>query len=248
MEKNSGNFEPVRHYTDEADKFRTKVFGIQDGLIGVGSIAIGAAGFEHNVIAVLVAGLIATIGQGFSMGIGEYISTRVRMQVINNEMKKERTEIEKYPDMEKEELVQFYLDKGLNEDDAKKIAEKIWQDKEKVLQEMMANELKIFPEDFESPVRLGLIMSMYLVIGGLLPLLPFIVGEFLHINFYVFLASSIVIALTSLGIFGAMGSKFTGLSKWRGAVEQIVTGSLALIGSYAGGMVLAHFFPATLLP
>ncbi|BBG24716.1 VIT1/CCC1 transporter family protein [Sulfuracidifex tepidarius] len=248
MEKNSDNYEPVRHYTDEADKFRTKVFGIQDGLIGVGAIAIGAAGFEHDVIAVLVAGLIATIGQAFSMGIGEYISTRVRMQVIDNEIKKEKMEIEKYPNMEKEELVQFYLEKGFTEEEAKNIAEKLWKNKQSVLQEMMANELRIFPEDFENPVKLGFIMALYLVVGGLLPLSPFIVGYFVGGDFDAFLVGSVVIALVSLGLFGAMGSKYTGLSRVRGALEQVGTGSLALIGSYMGGVILAHFFPVTLLP
>ncbi len=248
MEKNSDSYEPVRHYTEEADKFRTKVFGIQDGLIGVGAIAIGAAGFDHNVITVLVAGLIATIGQAFSMGIGEYISTRVRMQVIDNEIKKEKMEIERYPNMEKEELVNFYLEKGFTEEEARNIAEKLWKDKQSVLKEMMSNELKIFPEEFENPVKLGLIMSMYLIVGGLLPLIPFMVGDFLRANFYVFLASSVLIALTSLGVFGSMGAKYTGLSRMRGALEQIATGSLALVGSYAGGVVLSFFFPVNLLP
>jgi len=62
--------EELTHRINEADLFRTKVFGIQDGLIGVGAIVLGAAGFSHQSLAVLVAGLIATIAQAFSMGVG----------------------------------------------------------------------------------------------------------------------------------------------------------------------------------
>lgn len=233
--------EPVKHYTNEADTFRTKVFGIQDGLIGIGSIAIGAAGFSQEPLLVVITGLIATIGQAFSMGIGEYISTRVRMQVIQNEIKKEKYEIDNFPEKEREELIDFYIKKGLSREDSEKIADIFMKDKETVLREMMLNELKITPEEFESPVKLGFLMSLYLIIGGLLPLIPFIISLFVRIPFYASLLSSMGIMLASLGIFGSMATKYTGLSKPRGALEQIGTGLIALIGSYVAGLLLAHF-------
>jgi len=235
--------EPVIHYTHEADTFRTKVFGIQDGLIGVGAIALGAAGYSEDPLLVLVTGLIATIAQAFSMGIGEYISTRVRKQIIENEIKKERYEIEKYPEKEREELKQFYLSKGLPEEEAEEISRRLMKNKEVVLHEMMIHELRLFPEEFESPVKLGFIMAFYLIIGGIIPLIPFIVSLFVKIPFISAVISSIVLVLITLGIFGAMTTKYTGLSKWRGAFEQIGTGLLALVGSYIGGMILGHFFP-----
>ncbi len=240
--------EPVIHYTEEADVFRTKVFGIQDGLIGVGSIAIGAAGYSHDPMVVLVTGLIATIAQAFSMGIGEYISTRVRNQVILNEIKKEKYEIENFPEKEKEELVGFYLAKGLKREDAERIADLIMKDKRATLNEMLMNELKVFPEEFERPVKLGFLMAAYLTVGGLLPLIPFMVSALTKADFYYALLSSIAIILVTLGAFGSMASKYTGLSKGRGALEQIGTGIIALMGSYFGGVLLAHFFPINYLP
>ncbi|MEW9492218.1 MAG: VIT1/CCC1 transporter family protein [Candidatus Aramenus sulfurataquae] len=240
--------EPVVHYTEEADVFRTKVFGIQDGLIGVGSIAIGAAGYSHDPMVVLITGLIATIAQAFSMGIGEYISTRVRNQVILNEIKKEKYEIENFPEKERMELVGFYLKKGMSKEDAERIADIIMKDKKATLNEMLMNELKMFPEEFEKPTKLGFLMAAYLIVGGLLPLIPFMVSVFFKVDFYYALFSSIALILITLGTFGAMATKFTGLSKGRGALEQIGTGLIALVGSYVGGLVLAHFFPISYLP
>ena len=151
---------PVKHYTHEADVFRTRVFGIQDGLIGVGSIALGSAGFSHEPLLVIVAGLIATIAQAFSMGIGEYISTRVRMQILQNEIRKEMYELENFPEREREELKNFYLSKGISRELAEEIANVLMRDKQVALQEMLTHELRFFPDEFENPVRLGLIMAL----------------------------------------------------------------------------------------
>ncbi len=240
--------EPVIHYTNEADTFRTKVFGIQDGLIGVGSIAIGAAGFSQDPLVVVVMGLIATIGQGFSMGIGEYISTRVRMQVINNEIKKENYEISNFPEKERDELIGFYMRKGLGREESEKVADIVMKDKKVTLNEMMMHELRIFPEEFEDPVKLGFLMSLYLIIGGIVPLLPFILAMFIKFNFDYALFSSVAIIVTTLGLFGSMATKYTGLHKSRGALEQVSVGIIALIGSYLGGVILAHFIPISYLP
>ncbi|BCU69420.1 VIT1/CCC1 transporter family protein [Stygiolobus caldivivus] len=240
--------EPVIHYTNEADTFRTRVFGIQDGLIGVGSIALGAAGYSQDPLLVLVTGLIASIGQAFSMGIGEYISTRVRMQIIQNEIKKENYEIEHYPEKEREELKQFYLEKGLPEEEAEEISNRLMKNKNIVLHEMLIHELKLFPDEFEDPVKLGLLMSIYLIIGSVIPLFPFMLSLFIKIPFSYSVITSVILITVTLGFFGSLASKYTGLSRSRGALEQIATGLLAMAGSYTGGLILAHFFPLTSLP
>lgn len=236
--------EPVTHYMDEADTFRTKVFGIQDGLIGVGSITLAAAGFSKDPLLVVITGLIATIGQAFSMGIGEYISTRVRMQIIENEIRKEKYEIENFPEKERDELVRFYLRKGLIREDAERIADMLMKNKKIALEEMMREELKMHPEEFESPVKLGFLMSLYLIVGGLIPLLPFIFGLFLKFSFDYALISSVILMIVTLSLFGIMATKYTGLTKTRGALEQIGTGLIALIGSYVAGLIIGHFIPA----
>lgn len=248
MEQEKG--EELTHYINEADTFRTKVFGIQDGLIGVGSIILGAAGFSHDALAVTIAGLIATIGQAFSMGIGEYISTRVRMQVIENEIRKEKYQIENFPEKEKEELINFYVKKGFNRDEAEKIAGFLIKKENVVLEEMLMHELKVFPEEFEKPIKLGFIMALYLIIGGIIPMIPFIISynfpKIFYFNYAVITA--VMLVILTLGIFGYLGTKYTGLPKYRGALEQIGTGMIALIGSYIAGIILAHFIPTTFLP
>ena len=238
--------EPVVHHTHEADVFRTRVFGIQDGLIGVGSIVLGSAGFSQDPLLVIVAGLIATIAQAFSMGVGEYISTRVRDQILKNELRKEMYEIENFPEKEKQELKDFYMRKGINEDLAEQLAELLMKNKEVALQEMLTHELKIFPEEFESPVKLGFVMALYLVIGGLIPLAPFMLGRLLPtIPFDVQVLASVALVEFTLALFGVMATKYTGLSKVRGALEQIGTGTIALLGGYLGGMLLSHVIPVS---
>jgi len=240
--------EELKHYTREADVFRTKIFGIQDGTIGTGAIIIGAAGYINDPVFVLIAGLLALVGQAFSMGIGEYISTKVRLRVLQNEIRKEEIEIEKYPEKEKEELIGFYMIKGLSRAEAEKVAEILMRDRKVVLYEMMIHELRMLPEEFEKPFKLAIIMSLYLVMGGLLPLLPFIANLFYKFNFIYSVISSIAIIVTLLGTFGIISSKYTGVSKLKSALEQISVGILALIGSYLAGYLISVILHSNLLP
>lgn len=237
--------EPVVHYTHEADLFRTKVFGIQDGLIGVGALVLGVAGYSQDPLIIIVTGLISTIAQAFSMGVGEFISTRVRQQIIENEIEKESYEIENYPEKEKEELKQFYMSKGFSETEAEIIASKLMKNRDVVLKEMLIHELKMLPEEFESPIKLGLIMSIYLILGGLIPITPFIFQIIIKYNFIISIISSVLIILIILSVLGLLLSKYTGLPKKRSILEQIITGSLALSGSFGGGLLLSQLFPIT---
>ncbi|QKR00454.1 hypothetical protein GWK48_08780 [Metallosphaera tengchongensis] len=233
----------VQHRTEEADVFRTKVFGIQDGLIGVGSIALGAAGFSHDSLLVVVTGLIATIAQAFSMGVGEFISTRVRMQVFNNEIRKERYEIDNYPEKERDELISFYLEKGIPKEESEKIADILMKNKEVVLNEMLIHELKIFPDEFQAPVKLGLIMALYLVTGGIIPIIPFAFDVWLKFGFILALTGSVVLIIITLSLFGYLSTRYTGLSRWKGPAEQVLTGIIALAGSYFAGYGLSLLIP-----
>lgn len=235
------------HYTHEADKFRTVVFGMQDGLIGVGSIALGVAGYSTDPLAVVATGLIATVAQAFSMGLGEFISTRVRNQIIDREIRKEMREIEELPQKEMEELVGMYMKKGFNEGEAREISRRLMENKKVVLKEMMMEELKVNPEEFESPYKLGFLMALYLVVGGLIPLSPFLLGHFVRFSFLYEIISSVVLTLSTLGIFGVLGTKYTGLPKWRGSMEQVIVGLLALMGSYYAGQLISTLLPSSQL-
>ncbi|MEM0374033.1 MAG: VIT1/CCC1 transporter family protein [Sulfolobaceae archaeon] len=237
----------LTHYTREADVFRTKVFGIQDGTIGTGAIVLGAVGYTNDPIFILIAGLLAVIGQAFSMGVGEYISTKVRLRVLQNEIKKEEIEIEKFPEKEKEEIIGFYIQKGLSRLEAEKIAEVLMRDKKIILYEMMIHELKMIPEEFESPLKLAVIMSFYLIIGGIIPLIPFIVNLFYKFSLTYAITISIILILSLLGFFGILSSKYTGISKTRSALEQIGIGVLALIGSFLAGHLLSVFLHTSFL-
>jgi Uncharacterized membrane protein len=234
------------HYTSEADKFRTIVFGIQDGLITVGSIVLGAIGFSSGDFKlVLISALIALFGAAISMGIGEYISTRVRMQIFNNEIEKERKEIRKFPKKELDELKDFYMAKGLSEEDAERIASVLFKNEDVVLNEMMIHELKVFPEEFESPVKLGLIMFVYMLIGGLVPTAPVLVGYLLGLQNVILVGyAAVALTLATLAIFGVLSTKYTGLRPWRGAFEQVATGALALLISYLVGYALSALIGA----
>ncbi|TRM73483.1 hypothetical protein DJ528_11655, partial [Sulfolobus sp. B5] len=148
-----------------------------------------------------------------------------------------------------EELVQFYIKKGFSKETSEKIADFLLKNENVALEEMLMHELKVFPEEFESPVKLGFLMSLYLIVGGIIPMVPFIISYLIRqFQFSLAVASAMALIIITLGIFGIIGTKYTGLTKHKGALEQIGTGLIALVGSYIAGILLAHFIPATFLP
>jgi len=92
-------------------------------------------------------------------------------------------------------------------------------------------------------------MALYLILGGILPVIPFGISWALPaLGFRYATLASVALVLITLALFGSLGTRYTGLSKARGAMEQVGTGLLALSGSYVSGLILAHFLPSTLLP
>ncbi len=54
------------------------------------------------------------------------------------------------------------------------IVNRITSDKKTWLDSMMKEELGLFEERFENPIKLGLIMFLAFVAGGLVPIIPFL--------------------------------------------------------------------------
>lgn len=93
-------------------KIRSIILGLNDGLISTFTLLVGVAAATlastgNNAI-VLLTGFAAMVSGAISMGLGEYISSKSEYNYIKNELKKERAEIELFPEEEKEEVREIF--------------------------------------------------------------------------------------------------------------------------------------------
>jgi VIT1/CCC1 family predicted Fe2+/Mn2+ transporter len=226
-----------RHRGDRSGALRAGVFGVNDGLVSNTSLVMGFAGSGAVAGTILFAGLAGLLAGAFSMAAGEYISMRSQRESYEREISVEAEELRDDPEAEAEELALIYRAKGLDAEEAEKVAKTIMKDSEIALDTMAREELGLDPDELGSPWSAALSSLLAFAIGAVVVVLPYLFGSGVAA-----LVTAIVLAGAALFGVGAM----LGLLNGRGAIraggrQLLVGGSAALlvfgIGHLIGGSV-----------
>jgi VIT1/CCC1 family predicted Fe2+/Mn2+ transporter len=216
-------------------KIRSIILGLNDGLISTFTLLVGVAAATlastGNNSIVLLTGFAAMVSGAISMGLGEYISSKSEYNYIKNELKKEKAEIELFPEEEKEEVREIFEKMGIQGQTLDACVESITSNKQIWIDFLTKSELGL--EEPENPI-----------LGALLTFLSFVFGSFLTLFAYIFnlgmvsLILSSVISFSMLFIVGALKTKITGEHKIRSGLEMVIIGIVAFIASYGIGTLL----------
>src|ERR1700689_1101850 len=168
----SESFHSQKHRNVAGSWYRASVFGISDGLVTNASLILGFAGASpgHNIVR--LAGLAGLVAGGFSMASGEYISVRAQKELLEYEIDVERRSIEKSPDQEQEELRQLFVERGIDEDLARRLSVDLMRDPEMALRTHAREELGVDPSTTGSPWGAAISSLVFCCFGGLIPLFP----------------------------------------------------------------------------
>lgn len=214
----------ARHSFGSGGNLRAIVFGVNDGLVSNASLILGVAGASSEPRVILLSGVAGLLAGAFSMAAGEYISVRSQREVFEYQIGLERDELAKYPREEAAELALIYAARGVPEEDARKLADRLIADPAVALDTLARDELGLNPGELGSPVGAALASFVSFGVGALIPLAPFL-----------FMAGTtallLAIGLASAALFGvgAALSMFTGKRAVLGGVRML------LIGAAAGG-------------
>src|ERR1700757_3075853 len=137
----SGRTREPWHRGDRSGALRAAVFGINDGLVSNTSLVMGFAGSGASASVILFAGLAGLLAGAFSMAAGEYISMRSQRESYEREIAVEELELRYAPEAELEELALIYRAKGLDREEAQRIASTIMKDRDAALNTMAREEL-----------------------------------------------------------------------------------------------------------
>ncbi|NIR87054.1 hypothetical protein GWO13_05555 [Candidatus Bathyarchaeota archaeon] len=223
---------------------REIVFGFNDGSISTLALLAGVTGGALARGQILIAGISGVVAGAVSMAIGAYISSKSEIEHHQSEIEREKREIEELPEIEREEIRQIYQKKaGFSEEELDLIVGRITGDKRVWLDVMMKEELGLFQERFENPVKIGLIMLVAFMAGGLVPLMPFL---FISSPQNSFLISSIV-TFSSLFIIGLWKTTFTQKHWLLSGAEMVGVGVLAAVIPYMIGDALLPWILSQIL-
>lgn len=215
---------------------REIVFGFNDGSISTLALLAGVTGGSLVEGQILIVGISGMIAGAISMAIGSYISSKSEIEHHKSEIERERIEIEEFPEIEREEIRQLYQKKAdFTEEELNLIVNRITSNNEYWLDSMIKEELGLFEERFENPLKLGLIMLAAFIVGGLIPILPFFIFSHLQTSFI----TASIMTFSSLFIVGIWKTTFTEKYWLLSGLEMIFVGVLAAVIPYfIGNLIL----------
>jgi len=210
-------------HMQSSDLLRDIVIGMSDGLTVPFALAAGLSGAVANSSIIVIAGIAEIAAGSIAMGLGGYLAGKTEQDHYNSELKREYEEVERVPEREKEEVMEFFEQIGLSKELQFKATEEIAREKKQWVDFMMKYELGLDEPDPKRATKSALNIGISYIAGGIIPLCPYF---FIH-NSAEALRISIVATLICLFVFGYFKSKVTGVSPFSGALRVMLIGALA---------------------
>lgn len=187
-------------------------------------------------LAVVLFGLANLFGDGVSMALGKYLSTKSEQDIYTRAWEKEKYEIIHNTQMEVDESIEILVAQGMGKEHAWQTVDIIRQYPDLRVKWMMDNELWMSDVRDDKPVVQGLITLFSFLLFGAIPLIPYI---FLWEWYDYWMISLIMtsLALFSLGVVRWMITRIS----FVGTVSQIVIlGAVAAAVAYWTGHIVMN--------
>jgi VIT1/CCC1 family predicted Fe2+/Mn2+ transporter len=222
-------------HAGEAGKYvKSLVFGGLDGTITTFAVVAASKGGSLSADVVLLMGFANLVADGLSMGFGDYLSSKAELEFVKTEKKREKWELENYPEGEKKEMIELYMARGVSEDDATLVIETLAKYKNFFLDLMLVEELGLMPPDeTDSPAKNGLVTFVAFAMFGFVPLVPYVFGKAIGgANGNAMFGSACGLTALTMAALGAAKAKFTNQNMTSSALYMLLNGSLAAASAY----------------
>jgi len=167
------------------------------------------------------------------MAAGEYISMQSQRELYERQIALERAELEAMPEEEEAELAAVYRSKGFTDEEAARIAHRIFRDPEAALNTLIREELGLDPDELGSPWGAAFGSFVAFAVGAVVPVVPYLIGG----GDGAF-AASLGLSLVALFAVGAGVSLLTGRGMLFSGVRQVAIGAAAAAVTNLVGRVI----------
>ncbi len=218
--------------THKLNWLRASVLGADDGIVSVAGLVMGVAGATNSTGTIFAAGLAGIIAGSISMAAGEFVSVSSSRDTEKALLKKERFELENFPQEELSELTRIYEQKGLSHNTAKRVALEL--SKNDAFAAHAHAELNIDPQNLTNPWHAAFASAMSFLAGAIIPLLTILLTP-LNLR----LPLTFISVAIALGVTGFLSAKI-GDADSKQAILRVVTGGvLAMLITYFIGKMFA---------
>jgi len=225
------NSEHIEPHIKESNHIRDFVFGFGDGINTSLGIVAGVGGANSSADFIILASLVGMFTGAKAMAVQNYLAVKSQREILESEIKREEFEIETVPEKERLEIEEIYRAKDFDEDLLKQVTDKITSNKKVWLKTMLTEELGLNLDIVGNPIKGALIMFASFLIGGVLPILPYLLSKtgFIPIHFSLWIA--IAISIASSFLIGAKKARLAKKNWVKGGIEMSGLGTgIALLG------------------
>ena len=232
-----GKYAPEEHQIGHGQYLKSFVYGGLDGIVTTFAVVAGVTGANLSAVVILILGVANLIADGISMAFGDYLSSKAENEYMAAERIRETWEVRNYPDGEKREMVELYMEKGISRDDAKTAVDALSKHEKPWVDIMMTEELGLV-EQKESPLKNALVTFGSFIFFGAIPVLIYVISKF--IPFFAAHTFALACVLTGITLFilGTLKVYFTRQPWYRAGLEMLLLGGFAAAAAYFVGVLL----------
>lgn len=224
-----------KHFESSAT-VRDVIIGLSDGLTVPFALAAGLSGAIASSRIVVLAGLAEIAAGSIAMGLGGYLAAKGDAEHYVSEKKREEREVVERTRDEEEEIYEIFQQYSVPRENAAPVLEALKKNPAAWVDFMMRFELGLEEPPPNRAHRSALTIAMSYVVGGLVPLLPYmLVAE----NVFA-LKLSVGITLVALAFFGALKGRVVGTGWLRSAIQTTLIGGAAAGAAYLLARLLEH--------
>lgn len=239
VEKENGHWSsPLQIYLKEI------VYGGIDGIVTTFAVVAGFAGASlgdgvvgYSFLTVLLFGIANLVGDGASMGLGNFLSLRAEQDMYRSQRQRKRYEIGAFRNDKQGETIDILISQGFTEAQASQLVSLYATNENYWLQFLMNHELELSNPLSENPVSTGIATFTAFLFFGFIPLTPFLFVRETNIAF----VSSFTATAIALIILGLLRWKVTDGSITRSVLEVVSIGGVAASLAYGVGVLFKEF-------
>src|SRR5436190_1240154 len=208
------------------------IYGVNDGLGAVFGIVSGVAGATNNQQHyILISGLAGMMASSLSMGAGAYLANKSEREIYEAEIAREKAEVEENPEEEIEEMALFYQLQGFAPNEAQRMAERLAEQPDQMLQAIAQSELGLSQQHFPNQWTSAISAALSTAVGAFIPIVPF----FFLSGLSAVIAAFAVSILAHFAV-GALKSLITIRSWWASGLEMTWIGVIVAVVTYSLGL------------
>ncbi|MDR3561927.1 MAG: VIT1/CCC1 transporter family protein [Negativicutes bacterium] len=211
-----------KHFT-ASDTVRDIIIGMSDGLTVPFALAAGISGAVAATGIVVTAGLAEIAAGAISMGFGGYLAARGEAEHYATERLREQQETRDHLEEEEQEIIDIFSSYDISPEESRPAVNALKRNPEIMVDFMMKFELGLEEPDPKRAISSAATIAGSYVVGGFVPLAPYILLP----DGLLALKVSVAVTIMTLFLFGYMKGRFLGNKPWFSAFQTMLIGGIA---------------------